>query len=86
MKIRLHRQVSMANKLHPKLAARYYASLVLKQVGAVAFKLQLPEQSRIHPVFHVSQLKRAVGTKPIEVVLLDELQGEAVTYEPQYFG
>lgn len=62
LKIRPYRQVSMPTKLHPKLSSRYYGPfLVLKQIGAVAFQLQLPEQSRIHSVFHESQLKKAVG-------------------------
>jgi hypothetical protein len=34
---------------------------VLKRVGAVAYRLELPdEMSDIHPVFHVSQLRRCL--------------------------
>jgi hypothetical protein len=34
---------------------------VLKRVGVVAYRLELPEEmSDIHPVFHVSQLRRCL--------------------------
>nr|KYP38719.1 hypothetical protein KK1_040019 [Cajanus cajan] len=83
LKIRPPRQVSMTTKLHPKLLARYYGPyLVLRQIGAVAFQLQPPEQSQIHPVFHVSQLKLAVGNQPVDTEIPTELQEDSTTYQP----
>jgi hypothetical protein len=48
--------------VHGKLAPRYIGPYtVLKRVGVVAYWLELPEEmSDIHPVFHVSQLRRCL--------------------------
>nr|GEW27029.1 putative reverse transcriptase domain-containing protein [Tanacetum cinerariifolium] len=58
-----------------KLNLRYVRPFkVLKKVGAVAYKLELPQElSRIHNTFHVSNLKKCYSNDPL-VVLLEGLQ------------
>jgi hypothetical protein len=60
-------QTSVAARSSQKLGFKYFGPyLVLQRVGNVAYKLQLPPTARIHPVVHVSQLKKAV--KPTDEV------------------
>lgn len=49
-----------------ELQSKYYGSFrVLAKIGNMAYKLQLPSHVTIHPVFHVSQLKRHLGPTAI---------------------
>nr|GEX00816.1 putative reverse transcriptase domain-containing protein [Tanacetum cinerariifolium] len=53
--------------------ARMYLKEVLKKVGTIANKLELPQElSRVHITFHVSNLKKCHVDEPL-VVLLDGL-------------
>ncbi|GJU05852.1 putative reverse transcriptase domain-containing protein [Tanacetum coccineum] len=54
--------------------ARMYLKEVLKKVGAVAYKLELPQElNRVHNTFHVSNLKKCYSDDPL-VVPLEGLQ------------
>ena len=49
---------------------------ILKHVGQVAYQLALPSQSKLHPVFHVSCLKKVIGTRCQIQTSLPELPEE----------
>ena len=75
-------------KKDSKLSPKYYGSYkVLQKIGTMAYRLELPIVSWVHPVFHVSCLKKVIGDKlPVQTILpeLDEegktiLEPEAVT-------
>jgi len=63
LKLQPYVQSSVAPRAHHKLLFKYYGPYtVLERVGEVAYRLDLPVTSRILPVIHVSQLKKAIGS------------------------
>jgi len=58
-----HMQSTIAVRRSLKLSPHFYGPFpVLRKVGQVAYELELPPEARIHPVFHVSQLKPKLGS------------------------
>ncbi|XP_026443131.1 uncharacterized protein LOC113342979 [Papaver somniferum] len=57
-----YRKASISLRKNFKLSAKYRGLFpILQKVRSLAYKLELPSSARIHPVFHVSQLKKQIG-------------------------
>ncbi|KAL6496605.1 hypothetical protein OROGR_029863 [Orobanche gracilis] len=81
LKLRSYRQLSVRKSTFHKLAPKYYGPFtVIKKVGKVAYELDLPSESRIHRVFHVSLLRPCIGKPPPSGPLPDSTEdGDLVT-------
>ena len=59
LKIQTYRLKSQATRINQKLKPRFYGPFaVLEKIGVVAYKLQCQPNSMVHPIFHVSLLKK----------------------------
>jgi len=62
VKLQPHCQVFVVVHRTNKLAKRYCGPYkIIRAISEVAFQLELSTASRIHPVFHASQLKPCIG-------------------------
>ncbi|WMV44463.1 hypothetical protein MTR67_037848 [Solanum verrucosum] len=66
-------------KLNPKYVGPYR---ILKRIGKVAYELELPaDLAAVHPVFHISLLKKCVGD-PASIVPLESVAvKDSLSYE-----
>ena len=70
LKLQPYRQKSLAKRHNEKLSPHYYGPFPIEaRVGTVAYRLTLPPSSTVHPVFHILQLHKAVGTAPTSLSL-----------------
>ena len=66
LKLQPYVQSSVAARSNNKLTFKFFGPFrILKRVGKVAYHLDLPTSTVVHPVFHVSLLKRSPGSQPV---------------------
>ena len=84
IRLQTYKSVSLKSGGKNKLAPNFYGPYhITKKIIQVAYKLQLPNKSRIHNVFHVSCLKKMLGKHQTVQTILPMLDDEGrVIWEP----
>jgi hypothetical protein len=85
LKLQPYVQKSVVHRPYPNLSFKYFGPFnVLERYGSVAYKLELPTDSQVHPVFHVSQLKSYVPDHtPVFTELPTPLQLDVANLQPE---
>ena len=82
LRLQPYRQKTLAYKGKWKLSPRYFGPFkVIQKVRFVSYRLDLPPESKIHLIFHVSCLKLKLGqhVTPLSTLPLVDDEGQVAT-------
>jgi hypothetical protein len=87
LRLQPYKQTSLKAKHCQKLVPKFYGPhTMLKCVGQVSYQLSLPSHSKLHPVFHVSCLKKVIGAKcQIQTNLPELVEEGSIWLQPEAF-
>ena len=82
LRLQLYKQISLKKaKKDNKLSPKYYDPYkVFQNIVTMAYKLELPTSSQVHPVFHVSCLKKVIGDQFTVQIISRKLQRRKLIY------
>ena len=79
LRLQPYKQQSIAYRSSNKLSPRFFGPYkILERIGEVAYRLDLPVESAIHPVFHVSCLKVKLGNHNISIPMLPSINSQGI--------
>ena len=77
LRLQPYRQSSLKKKGAERLQPHFYGPYkIIQKVGEVAYELELPLESKIHNVFHVSNINKGVGQQIVTSSKLPPLDDE----------
>ena len=77
LKMQPYRETALGLRNALKLTSKFYGPFrVIQRVGNVSYKLQFPERTKLHDMFHLNQLKKHVGPNVVPNPMLLVLTSE----------
>ena len=85
VKFKPYRHKSLAKQRNERLSPHFYGPYkVSSRIGQVAYRRELPFYTSIHLAFHVSQLRKAIGTSNTAINIPPQLSSEMeLVVEPE---